>query len=187
MPSGQKDKINHIILIILILCHPAKNIRSIISFLSFFLLRNRLLRIRLQTRWLPWACSANVTPGRGPVGRAGGGKGGAGDNQGTSAVQSRCAGCSGALGLGRLWGARPGACEHRARGRIAQGESRWCNRAWQIGGAHPRNGQYGCATAGVESGGQVIWLELLRRRRRLGLVGSVPGRVCAAGAATSRI
>ena len=45
-----------------------------------------------------------MDPGRGPVGRASGGGCGAGDDWGTSAVPSRCAGCSDAPGVGRSWG-----------------------------------------------------------------------------------
>ena len=44
-----------------------------------------------------------MDPGRGLAGAAAGGDCGAGDDHGTSAVPSRCAGCSGARGLGRSW------------------------------------------------------------------------------------
>ena len=45
-----------------------------------------------------------MDPGRGLAGAAAGGDCGAGDDHGTSAVPSRCAGCSGARGLGRSLG-----------------------------------------------------------------------------------
>ena len=88
------------------------------------------------------------------------------------------------------WADRGGRCarwtDEQGLGGGAGRPRRWHGRADSSGGQVITSGRYGCATAASDGGGQVIWLELLRRRRRLALVWSVPGGAGGAGAATSR-